>query len=87
MHERGKYIAGEINGVGCAICFAETVPHDSFLGVFSEIWSAGFFALEESGEGLRGFSPVCYGESTGLGVESEPERDARLVKKALGLKP
>lgn len=84
-YERGKYITGEINGVGCAVCFPETVPHDSLRCAFEEVWHAGFFTVNPGDDLMNRLSVVCYGESVGLGVRSDSVVDVRLVARALGL--
>lgn len=84
MITKGKYVVGEIplvagSNIG-AILICEYFGHDVLRPCFTEILSAGFFHLTEDGQQV-----VVYGESIGLKVKSEPERDARLIAKVLAL--
>lgn len=87
MYEKGKYVTGEVDGIGCAVCFPEVVPHTSMLPIFNEKWGAGFFHVERDENSPTGLRAVCHGESVGLQIKSSPERDSRLVGRALGLLP
>lgn len=80
---KGKYVVGEIKSgfssfLG-AMCFCELFNHSNVRSIFHTIESAGFFHVNDD------LSISCYGESVGLKVKSNPERDVPLVAKALGL--
>lgn len=83
MNIQGKYITGEVKSsvgmsVGSAICFSEYIAHADVAVLFDEIWGAGFFVICDGNVG-------AYGKSVGLQVESRCEKDAALIKRALGL--
>lgn len=87
MYSTGKYVTGEIGGIGCAVCVTEVIGHDALRGLFNEIWGAGFFHVTDDESSPTRLAASCYGKSVSLGVASEPARDARLVGRALGLLP
>ena len=85
MYTKGKYVVGEIpllfgSNLG-AVCIGEGFGHQDLQRVFvrGTISSAGFFHVNHD------LTVACYGESTTLGVKANPERDARLLERALAL--
>lgn len=83
MYNKGKYIVGELaSSIGMpvvsAVCFNEVVSHDSFKQLFTEIYSAGFFHVQND-------KIVVYGKSVSLNVESNEERDTKQIARALGM--
>lgn len=85
MYTKGKYVVGEIQlmigtNIG-AVCIAESFGHDTLRSVFVQdsISSAGFFHVNND------LTVSVYGDSVGLGVKANPERDAKLIAKALAL--
>ena len=82
MYSQGKYIVGEIKSnygsIMTALCFNETVSHDTFHSLFNEIRSAGFFWVNEDGQ------IVVTGKSVSLGVDSR-EEDILQIARALGM--
>lgn len=85
MYTKGKYVVGEIqllvgSNLG-AVCISEGFGHDNLRNVFhrGEMSSAGFFHVNDD------LTVTCYGESTSLRLRANPERDARLIERVLGL--
>ena len=70
-----KYINFEKSGI---IIFASHIPHVVIAQKFpnEKPISAGFFRVSDSGD------IVCYGESIGLNLESDPE-DIEIIKRYL----
>lgn len=60
---------------GCMIVFSAALKHSYFKDF--NITSAGFvsFGIDEN----NNTSARCYGESTSLGIKSNPEKDTRLA--------
>lgn len=85
MFTEGKYVIGEIpltfgSCLG-AVCISEAFSHKDLVQVFVEgsITSAGFFHVNDD------LSVSCYGESVGLNIKSDPDRDRILLAKTLSL--
>lgn len=89
---KSKYVVGEVvcNRDGkqqlSAVVFPECVDH-SEMGrrMFRGVVSAGFVDLNPLEEEDFGIDVICFGRSESLNLESMPEHDAPLVRKALGL--
>jgi len=83
MFSRGKYITGEVHSdhgmpVASAICFSGFIAHADVSKLFSEIWGAGFFTIENG-------QAKVEGKSIGLKVSSRGAADEKMINKALGL--
>lgn len=79
-----KYIVGDLGStqLTTALVFHEGVEHQTFENCFraGSIVSAGFCKICI----IKGEVVVtAYGESISLGVSSNPERDARIIKRAI----
>jgi hypothetical protein len=91
---KSKYVVGQVRGeVGgkemlclVAIVFPECVVHaDTGRRMFYEVLSAGFVDVYADKNSQFGIGVRCHGRSESLNKESKPERDEKLVRKALGL--
>jgi len=82
MTEKCKYIVFEDDlGLEVIIVFPNVVKH-SDIKVNGNIVSAGFITRWENGLNYDcGYT--CYGKSISLGVESRPEKDAKIAKRQL----
>lgn len=85
MYTKGKYVVGEIaltagSNLG-AVCISEGFNHSDLRPVFvpNTIDSAGFFHVNND------LTVSVYGESVGLKVKSNQQRDAKLIARALAL--
>lgn len=80
MYTNGKYIVGEVKdgyGTVTALCFNDVVSHDTFRNMFTTIYGAGFFGIDDAGK-------VCaWGNSISLKVESR-DQDILQIERALG---
>lgn len=82
MYSKAKYAVGEVAGsygsTLCAIVFSEVVTHSDTARVFvpGTIMSAGFFHADQD-------KVHVYGDSVSLNVKSNPERDERLIGRAI----
>ena len=79
-----KYIVGDLGSaqLTTALVFHEGIEHRTFENCFvaGSIVSAGFCKINI----IKGEAVVtAYGESMGLGVSSNPERDAKIIKRAI----
>ncbi len=84
MATKAKYVVGEVPlAVGtclAAVCIPEFMNHADIRKLFAEPpLSAGFFHVNDD------LSVSCYGESVGLRLKAEPQRDARLIARAMAL--
>jgi hypothetical protein len=82
MHQ--KYIVFKNGSLEDIITFSELMGHDEIarnLRGNHNIVSAGFLdvAVSEDGD----LTCVCFGKSTSLGIESRPEKDARVAMMRL----
>lgn len=91
---KSKYVVGQVRGevngkeMLClvAIVFPECVVHaDMGRRMFYEVLSAGFVDMYADKNSQFGIGVRCHGRSESLMKESKPERDEKLVRKALGL--
>ena len=84
-----KYIVGELpSAMGTVlggIAFPEFVNHADMAKMFNSVESAGFLSLGPDIDKDCGINVVCYGESIGLKLKADPERDAKIMRRALGL--
>ena len=78
-----KYIVGDMGHLGLttAILFHEGIEHLAFKERFGHIHSAGFCKLHFDANGQA--VAHAYGESIGLGVVSNPERDEKIIKRLI----
>lgn len=79
MQYKSKYI---ILDLICAtpVVFSDFLQHsDVARGLGGKVMGAGFCFLNEDGH------YVCYGKSVSLGVESDAERDSKILNKYLGV--
>ena len=79
-----KYIVGDLGSaqLTTALVFHEGIEHRTFENCFraGSIVSAGFCKISV----IKGEVIVtAYGESVGLGVSSNPEKDAKIIKRAI----
>ena len=79
-----KYIVGDLGSaqLTTALIFHEGIEHRTFENCFvaGSIVSAGFCKINI----IKGETVVtAYGESMSLGVSSNPERDAKIIKRAI----
>lgn len=66
-----------------AILFPDDLIHSQIVPRGFQVHSAGFVEIDfAAGEG---YTIRCYGRSTSLGVEPDPEQDAFFIRRALGL--
>lgn len=73
-----KYVVGIISGHRAAIVFPEHVRHSDAAQCFNGTSSsAGFFYATDE-------EVIPYGMSTSLCLNSNPEKDARLIGEAIG---
>lgn len=78
-----KYIVGDMGPLELttAVLFHEGIEHRAFKDQFSCIHSAGFCKIYT---GVGGQTMVrVHGESIGLGVVSNPERDEKIIKRLI----
>lgn len=78
MFSRIKYVVTKDKSI---IVFSETFNHSDFRS--KEPISAGFISFGINKQGNPTCS--CYGESTSLGLKSDPERDTTIAKRHLNM--
>jgi hypothetical protein len=82
MFGASKYVVGEIRDglfkAEVAICFPDTISHANMARRLFDgsPTSAGFFSID-------GNVVSAYGESTSLGLKSNPEKDVQLIRRSL----
>jgi hypothetical protein len=78
MRYESKYVILDTTYGGTPVVFSNKSNHGDFIGNH-RVLSAGFCCLDKEGK------YVCYGRSASLGVDSNPEKDARALNKYLGV--
>ena len=81
-----KYIVGEMGNTELltALIFHEGIEHSAVAPAFNpgSITSAGFCKINVNTK-TQEVEVSVYDESTGLGLSPNPERDVRIIKRAI----
>lgn len=81
-----KYIIGDLGNseLTTALVFHEGVEHTAIAPAFipGSITSAGFCKINVNTK-TQEVEVSVYGESTGLGLSPNPERDVKIIKRAI----
>ena len=79
-----KYIVFNDDRLEDIVIFSELQTHSEIAhGLPGEVVSAGFIRIFSDGE--IDVRVECYGESISLEVESRPEQDTKIARRALNL--
>jgi hypothetical protein len=82
MTFKSKYIILECNGLIMPVVFSDLMSHSDVLNNLARaqnLRGAGFCYINDSG------TYTCYGRSSGLDRDADPERDSAILNRYLGV--